>query len=226
MSTGDTELDSLVNATAPEALAVDAAEEVADGAAAAEAEGAVKSELGEHGSNGGGRRGVRADGSGCGADGEGGTSMAAAEADDHAEAPAPGRVNDNRSRAIDTAEVSDDLGGVAGNYPGASNDCSTVDEDQPEASGDLRSVAGEDPVWPLHLFCRMEGSAYVYCGRLRHMAQQDGNRCDTHHTLIPTPRFYTLEPLLNSLTLNPNVSIPNHQPATRNRLSPPLNPTP
>lgn len=48
-------------------------------------------------------------------------------------------------------------------------------EDAVRRAEDGEQVAPKYADWPLHLFCRMEGDAYVYCGRLK-MVEHDPNR--------------------------------------------------
>ena len=60
--------------------------------------------------------------------------------------------------------------------------------------GDGESNEEEDgPVWPLHLFCRMEGCEYVYCGRLRRMAGSS-----THALFIRPITFSFIRSLVQS----------------------------
>ena len=70
-------------------------------------------------------------------------------------------------------DVDDDACGT-GEDAGAKNSARTkkkvADEDEKKTVSDTKKgKAGKSKEWPVHLFCRMEGCEYVYCGRLRAM---------------------------------------------------------
>ena len=62
-----------------------------------------------------------------------------------------------RASIADAAPADDDAEGLV--------DPTTTTTRDADADGD--EDAKEPPAWPLHLFARMEGCEYVYCGRLR-----------------------------------------------------------
>ena len=63
----------------------------------------------------------------------------------------------------------------------AADEAEAEDEDKEEEKEEEEERDDDDeddgggPVWPLHLFCRMEGCEYVYCGRLRRV-EHDPNK--------------------------------------------------
>jgi hypothetical protein len=71
----------------------------------------------------------------------------------------------NRDEAASGGKTKDDGGGGGG---GGGGGCGPVHYGQTVRGGG----GGDRPVWPLHLFCRMEGCEYVYCGRLRRLVGQ------------------------------------------------------
>ena len=118
IGTGDAELDDLADATAPEALSLDAAVAAAEGAVAA-AEAAVAA------------------------------AEAAALAEKSGKKKSGGNAEESAAAAAAAAAAASKKGAKTSFSNGGKSD--------------------DDPVWPLHLFCRMEGCEYVYCGRLRCM---------------------------------------------------------
>jgi hypothetical protein len=85
-----------------------------------------------------------------------------------------------KGKAVDTSAVAGVAGGDGGGEGGGGGGGEGGGRGEGEGGGgggggssssaDAAKITagdGDAAVWPLHLFCRMEGAAYVYCGRLR-----------------------------------------------------------
>ena len=77
--------------------------------------------------------------------------------------------------ADEDTDVNDDAVGT-GEDAGVKNSASAkkkatgTEDEKKTISNDAKGKAGKKiKEWPVHLFCRMEGCEYVYCGRLRAM---------------------------------------------------------
>jgi hypothetical protein len=73
-------------------------------------------------------------------------------------------------------DVDDDAVGMTGEDAGAKSSASAkkkaawTEDEKKIISDTKKGKAGKkSKEWPVHLFCRMEGCEYVYCGRLRAM---------------------------------------------------------
>ena len=70
------------------------------------------------------------------------------------------------------------------------------------AAGAGKKTGGTGAAWPLHLFCRMEGCEYVYCGRLRLM-EHDPRKLPMKFTfrLLDAPLLRTSDDFLGLVDL-------------------------
>jgi len=48
--------------------------------------------------------------------------------------------------------------------------------EEEEEDGNSRNKKISFPNWPVHLFCRMEGDTYTYCGRLKALNHEENKR--------------------------------------------------
>ena len=73
------------------------------------------------------------------------------------------------------------------------------DEEQSLEEGE--EAEKEFPKWPVHLFCRMEGETYTYCGRLKALTYEPNKRSSSRFQLLDAPLLVVSQDFLSLVEL-------------------------